>query len=368
MKYIPVANPDIGKKEAIAAYKVIKKGWISMGKEVFKMESEIAKILNNKFVLLFNNGTSCLHAALLSLGIQKGDEVIVPSLSYISSANAILYVGATPVFCDSDPNTFNTTASMIEKKITRKTKAIMTVDLKGMPIDYDEIKKKLRKYNLPLISDSAESFGSIYKNSMVSRQFDIHTFSFFANKNITMGEGGLVACKSKKIYEKIKIIRNQGQIERYKHIMLGNNFRPTDYAAAIGRVQLKKLHKVLNKKNLIAQRYNRNFKDIEKIQIPYIPNYVSKHSWYNYCIKVKTPKIKIHLKKFLKKNKIDFRESFPPIHNQPFYKKLKIKKDKLDNCEKAFNCFLDLPIWSNISEKQVSYIIEKIKFFFKNYE
>lgn len=368
MKYIPVANPDIGKKEANAVYKVIEKGWISMGKEVSKMEREVAKIINNKFVLLFNNGTSCLHAALLALDIGKGDEVIVPSLSYISSANAILYVGATPVFCDSDPDTFNTTASMIEKKITRKTKAIMTVDLKGMPIDYDEIKKKLSKYKLPLISDSAESFGSIYKNSMVSRQFDIHTFSFFANKNITMGEGGLVSCKSKKIYEKIKIIRNQGQIKRYKHIILGNNFRPTDYAAAIGRVQLKKLNKVLLKKDLIAQRYNRNFKDIEKIQIPYIPNYVSKHSWYNYCLKVKSPKIKVKLKKFLEKNRIDFRESFPPIHKQPLYKKLKISNSKLENCEKTFDCFIDLPIWSNLNDKQVSYIIDKIKFFFKNYE
>ena len=120
MKVIPVANPDISEKEALAAYNVIKRGWISMGKEVSRMEKELSKILENEFVLLFNNGTSCLHAALLALNIKKGDEVIVPSLSYISSANAILYVGATPVFCDSDPNTFNTTAQMIEKKITVK--------------------------------------------------------------------------------------------------------------------------------------------------------------------------------------------------------------------------------------------------------
>ncbi len=368
MKVIPVANPDISEKEALAAYNVIKRGWISMGKEVSRMEKELSKILENEFVLLFNNGTSCLHAALLALNIKKGDEVIVPSLSYISSANAILYVGATPVFCDSDPNTFNTTAPMIEKKITKKTKAIMTVDLKGMPIDYDEIKKKLNKYKIPFISDSAESFGSVYKNLIVGNQFDIHTFSFFANKNITMGEGGLISCKSKKIFDRIKIIRNQGQTTRYNHVMLGNNFRPTDYAAAIGRVQLKKLNKVLKKKNQIATIYNNSFKNIKKLQIPFIPHYVSKHSWYNYCIKLKNHKLKNELKKFLQKNKIDFRESFPPIHNQPFYKKMHTKRTNLKNCERAFDCFIDLPIWSNLSKNQINYIIKKINYFFKKYD
>jgi perosamine synthetase len=364
MKFIPVANPDVGIQEAEKAYEVIKKGWISMGKEVSHMEKEASKILKNNNTILFNNGTSCLHAALLSLDITKGDEVIVPTLSYISSANAVLYVGAKPVFCDSEIYTFNTNAEMIEKKITKKTKAIITVDLKGMPIDFDNIYKKLKKYNIPLISDSAESFGAMYKNKMVGNQFDIHTFSFFANKNITMGEGGLITCKSKKIFGKLKMIRNQGQKAKYKHTILGNNFRPTDYAAAIGRVQLKKLNKVLLKKDTIAKKYNKAFKDIKELKTPYIPKYVTKHSWYNYCIILKSKKIKRELKKYLIKQKIDFRESFPPIHLQPLYKKVYKKKFKFDNSSYSFDRFLDLPIWSNMSNSQINYIIKKIKIFF----
>tara|TARA_B110000858_G_C17792691_1_gene470768 strand:+ start:986 stop:2083 length:1098 start_codon:yes stop_codon:yes gene_type:complete len=364
MKFIPIANPDVGKLEAKKVYEVIKKGWISMGSEVSKMETEASKILKNKNTILFNNGTSCLHAALLALGIKKGDEVIVPTLSYISSANAILYVGAKPIFCDSDVHTFNTNFELIKKKITKRTKAIMTVDLKGMPIDYDYLKKNLKKYKIPLISDSAESFGAMYKNKMVGNQFDIHTFSFFANKNITMGEGGMITCKSKKIYKILKMIRNQGQISRYKHIILGNNFRPTDYAASIGRVQLKKLNSVLSKKNLIAKKYNDAFKNIKDLKTPIVPSYVSKHSWYNYCILLKNAKMKIKFKKYLKQNKIDFRESFPPIHLQPLYKQIIKKKLKLSKSVHTFSRFIDLPIWSNMSEFQINYIIKKIKNFF----
>jgi perosamine synthetase len=366
MKFIPIANPNIGNDEAIAAFKVIKKGWISMGKEVSLMEKEASKILKNKNVLLFNNGTSCLHAVLLALGIKKDDEVIVPSLSYISSSNAVLYVGGKPVFCDSDVRTFNTNFFHIEKKITKKTRAIITVDLKGMPIDYDSIKKKLKKYNIPLISDSAESFGAIYKKQIVGSQFDFHTFSFFANKNITMGEGGLISCKSKKMYNKLKIIRNQGQTRRYNHVILGNNFRPTDYAAAIGRVQLRKLNSVLRKKNSIAKFYNNNLKNIDQIETPYVPKYVSRHSWYNYCILLKNLKIKKKFKKFLIRNKIDFRESFPPIHDQPMYLNIIKNNTGLKNCKEAFNRFIDLPIWSNLNIKQTKYIVRKIKFFFDN--
>ena len=138
---IPIANPSIDKKEALSAYRVIQNGWISMGSEVSKLEEKIKKYIGVKHAILFNNGTSALHAALSYYGIDKGDEVIVPTLSYISSANVILYCGAKPVFCEIDPITFNVTAENIIKKITKKTKAIITVDLKGMPIDYDDIKK-----------------------------------------------------------------------------------------------------------------------------------------------------------------------------------------------------------------------------------
>ncbi len=366
MKYIPIANPQISTQEAKAVYNIVKKGWISMGKNVRKMEENIEKYLKVKNAILFNNGTSSLHAALLAKNIGPGDEVILPTLSYISSANVVLYCGATPVFCESDPYTFNTDWEKINSKITKKTKAIMTVDLKGMPVDYDKIKKKLKK-KIFLISDSAEAFGSKYKNKFVGSQFPIHSFSFFANKNMTMGEGGLVTCENSELAKKIRIIRNQGQDKRYNHIMLGNNFRPTDYAAAIGIVQLKKIDKVLNEKNKIAKRYNEAFKKSKNLEIPFLPNFVSRHSWYMYCLKLKKGNLRNKFVKYLNKNKIDTRLSFPPIHLQPYYKKkFKYKKNDFPISESTFESFVDIPCWMGMTNKQIEYIIKKINDFFNN--
>lgn len=367
MKFIPIANPQISEQEANSVYKVVKKGWLSMGKTVEELEEKIKKYLNVKNAILFNNGTSSLHAALLAHDIKYGDEVIVPTLSYISSANAVLYCGAKPIFCESDGTTFNTDSEKIIKKITKKTKAIITVDLKGMPVDFDDIKIKLRKFNIPLISDSAESFGAEYKNKKVGHQFDIHSFSFFANKNITMGEGGLITCANNKIAEKLRIIRNQGQNKRYNHIILGNNFRPTDYAASIGIVQLKKIDKVIREKNKIAKIYDDLLSGNKSIITPYVPKYVTKHSWYMYCIKLKNSFLRDKFVMYLNKNKIDTRLSFPPIHLQPLYKKKFLyKKNTYPLSEKIFNSFVDIPCWFGMNLKQIRYIVNKINYFFLN--
>lgn len=367
MKFIPIANPQISKEEATAAYNTISKGWISMGNEVKKLEKEIENYLDVKNAILFNNGTSSLHACLIVSDIKHGDEVIVPTLSYISSANVVLYNGATPIFCECDPLTFNTNIDEIKKKITKKTKAIITVDMKGMPINYDEIKSNINTNKIQLISDSAESFGAEYKNHKVGNQFPLHSFSFFANKNITMGEGGLVTTNDNKLAKKLKIVRNQGQNKRYNHIMLGNNYRPTDYAASIGLVQLKKANKVLCEKNKIAKKYNNSFKKITNLKIPHVPKYVTKHSWYNYCISLNTFKQKKKLLKYLKKNKIDTRESFPPIHLQPYYKKkFNYQKKDYPISENTFNKFIDIPCWMGMKNSQINYVIKKIENFFKN--
>ena len=366
MNFIPIANPQISEKEAKSVYKVVKNGWISMGKNVENLERRIEEYLGVKHAILFNNGTSSLHASLLAYDIKYGDEVIVPTLSYISTANAVLYCGAKPIFCDSDDTTFNTDAEKIIKKITKKTKAIITVDLKGMPLDFDDINEKLKKYNIPIISDSAESFGADYKFKKVGSQFNIHSFSFFANKNITMGEGGLITCKNNALAKKIRIIRNQGQDRRYNHILLGNNFRPTDYAAAIGIEQLKKTDRVINGKNRIAKFYNK-FLDKKNFDVPFVPSYVTKHSWYMYCIKLKKPSLRNRFLKYLKKNKIDTRLSFPPIHLQPLYKKkYSYKKNSFPLSQRAYESFVDIPCWFGMKEYQVKYIIKKINNFFNS--
>ena len=365
MKIIPVANPNIGINEAKAAYKVIKSGWVSMGKKVEEFEKKIAKFTNTKYAIAMNNGTSALDALLSAFNIYK-DEVLVPSLTYVSTANVVMYKNAKIRLCDSDNKTFNTNKDFLEKSITNKTKLIIVTDMKGMPVDYDLIKKISSKRRIPIIADSAESLGASYKNKLIGSQLIAHSFSFFANKNITTAEGGMVVTNNKKLYEKLKIIRNQGQIGRYNHVLLGNNFRMTDIMASIGIEQVKKIKKITTEKNKIANFYNKELSKIYQIQIPYIPKYVTQHSWYNYSIKV-DEKFRNKLVKYLKKNGIETRLSFPPIHIQPYYvKKFKYKKNLCPNAYKAYLKFIDLPIWFGLKKSSQIKIINVIKSFFRN--
>ena len=362
---VPSYIPLINKKEANSVFKVVKSGWISQGSKVKEFEKKIQQFLNCKNVIAVNNGTSALHAVLLSLNLKKNDEVIVPTLSYISAVNAILYVGAKPILCDSDPETYLTNINYIKKKITKKTKAIITVDLKGLPVNYDEIAKYLKKKNIYFISDSAEAFGAKYKSKRVgSTNADFHTFSFFANKAVTTGEGGAVVCRTKNFYEKIKKIRNQGQIRRFEHEYLGNNFRMTDIQAAIGLEQLKKINFIFKNKIKIANNYKKAFDKFNFVKNPVIPNYATQHSWYLYSISV-SEKYRDQLVKFLFKKGIETRLSFKPVHYQIFHKKI-FNKQKYKNAEKAFKTFIDIPIYPLLNNKNQNYVINNIKKFFKN--
>lgn len=361
MEIVPIANTYIGKEEARAVYDVVKRGWISMGKKVQEFERMAEEYLGVKHVVAFNNGTSSLHAGLLALGVSEGDEVIVPTLSYISSANVVLYCGAKPRFCESDPETFNAGAKEIKKKITPKTKAIITVDLKGMPVDFDAILDVAHKHNIQVLSDSAESFGSVYKGRMVGGQCKAHSFSFFANKNITMGEGGLISTDDAKIADICRTIRNQGQSERYRHVIIGNNYRPTDIAAAFGIEQMKRIEWILKEKNKIAAYYNKVFSENPLIRIPYLPAYIGRHSWYMYCLRLdKTIDRDLAVKK-LKAGGIDTRLSFPPIHLQPVYReKFGYKEGDFPISEEIFNTFIDIPCWPGMGKKLMDRVVKGV--------
>ena len=228
--------------------------------------------------------------------------------------------------------------------------------MKGMPIDYDFFVKLSKKTKINIIADSAESFGAKYKKKFVGSQLLAHTFSFFANKNITTGEGGMVVTNNKILKNKLKIIRNQGQNKRYNHIVLGNNYRMTDINASIGIEQLKKLKKTIIEKERVSKKYNKIFMNVKEVKTPYIPSYVSQHSWYNYTIKVPS-NIRDSLVKFLYKKNVETRLSFPPVHIQPYYKKkYKYKNNSFKKSFKTYSEFIDLPIWANLSQKQILYI------------
>lgn len=362
-KFIPVANPFIDSRERNAVNFVVRKKWITMGKKVKEFENSLAKFLNVKYVVAMNNGTSTLDSLVKYFGVKNSShEVIIPDLTYISTANVVTYNNGKIVLCDSNTDNFNINLKDLKKKITTKTKLIIVTDMKGMPVDYDELLKIANKKKIPVIADSAEALGSIYKNRKVGSQVIAHSFSFFANKNITTGEGGAISTNDKKLYKFLLQMRNQGQSKRYHHVIVGNNYRMTDIAAAIGIEQLKKLKIIINNKNKIASFYDKNFNDRNEIALPLIPKYVSQHSWYNYSIIV-DPKIRNKLIKFLEKNKIETRVSFPTISSQPIYKNLLYNR-KQSNSLRLTKSLIDLPIWPMLSIKDQKIVLKIISIFF----
>ncbi|MFH1511073.1 MAG: DegT/DnrJ/EryC1/StrS family aminotransferase [Candidatus Woesearchaeota archaeon] len=357
---IPVANVTVGEEEAKAAYDVVKSGWLSQGRKVDEFEGAFSRVTGARNSIAVNNGTSALHTCLAALGIKSGDEVILPSLTFISTANAVLYQNAKPVLVECDPKTYNTTAEIIESAITKKTKAIIPVDMNGMPCDYDPIIEIGAKHNIPIIWDSAESLGANYKGKKVGSIAGIHIFSFFPNKNVTTGEGGMITTNDDKLATQLRVLRSQGQDYRYHHIEIGFNYRMTELQAAMGIEQLKKLSKTLAEKQRQAEYYNQAFSATTNILPPHVPEYVTQHAWYMYAIKVKGDREKIVQQ--LKEKGIDTRLSFPPIHTQPIYQKIYCyTNDSLPISYKSWSQLIDIPIWPGLSQEQQEYIVETLK-------
>jgi len=381
---IPMYKSTFTKQEAKAVYETVSKGIIGTREKVKEFEKRFSSYIHAKNSIAVNNGTSALHAALLAVGVKDGDEVIVPSYTFISTANVVLYERARPVLVDCDARTFNVTAEIVEKAITKKTKAIVAVDMAGMPVDYKALNEVAQKHSIPLIADSAESVGAKYKEKIVGNQADIHCFSFFLTKNVSIGEGGMLSTQNKEYAEKIDILRTHGQTKRYEHKIIGYNYRMTDINAAIGIIQLGKVEKMLKEKVKVADRYSKELSKVNGIDVPYIPEYVTRHGWYLYGINVeggsllgnaegsfdpvktgwrKEPKgDREKLQKALAAKGIESEEGFKPVHMQQIYKKLYGLKDgDLPNTYKAFTKVLNLPIRQGLRESEIDYIVKSVK-------
>jgi len=359
---IPVASPFIGQEEAEAVYEVVKSGWISMGKRVQEFEERFSKYVNSKYAIAVNNGTSALHLALIAMGIKEEDEVLVPDITFISTANAVLYERAKPVIVECDPKTYNISLEDAEKRVTDKTKAIIPVDMNGMPADYDEILIFADKHGLKVIADSAESLSSVYKGRKTGAIAPIHIFSFFPNKNITTGEGGMITTNDDVLADKIRKLRNQGQDYRYHHVMLGYNYRMNDVLATIGIEQLKKIDNIIIEKEKIAKRYTNEFENDVLIVPPYLPDYVDQHSWYMYAISVDENIDRDLVVSKLKGRGIDTRLSFPPIHLQPYYQeKYGYNDSSYPISFKAWQRLINIPIWVGLSNENQDYVINSLR-------
>ena len=369
-KFIPVYQPYIQEEESKFLQDCLNTGWISSkGKYIDLFEKSFAKYLNAKYALTTSNGTVALHLALATIGIKEGDEVLVPNLTFAASVNSIIYTGATPVLIDCDPDTFNIDTNLIENKITSKTKAIMVVHLYGLPVNMNLIKSIADKHNLIIIEDSAESFGSEFKGKKVGTFGRLSTFSFYGNKTITTGEGGMVIFKNKKDYEKAKILRDHGMNpnKTYWHEFLGFNYRMTNLQASVGYAQLKKSNLIIEKKINLAQNYIHRLKKIDGIKFQKETDF-NKNTYWLVTIIVEENKFgasRDSLRSFLNKNNIDSRPVFFPINLMPPYKKYNI--GSFPNSLFVSKNGLSLPSYPSLSIDEIKRICDLIIAYHNNF-
>ena len=301
MKYkFPVYQPNLNGKEKKYVNECLDSTWISSkGKFINQFEIKFSEFTGIKYSVAVSNGTVALHIALLALGIGKEDEVIVPTFTYISSVNAINYTGAKPIFVDSDPLTWQIDTKAIEQKISNKTKAIMAVHIYGHPCEMDEIMRISYKYKLKVVEDCAEAIGTLYKGKHVGSFGDISTFSFFGNKTITTGEGGMVCTNSKELSDLVNKLKGQGLAKNreYYHDIIGYNYRMTNICAAIGCAQLERVGDILINKKRIVQKY---IDDIKNIPLEYHQAYGNiNHSYWMFNVLVNSDSDRKKLRKHL---------------------------------------------------------------------
>ena len=366
---IPLAKPDITDLERKAVIEVLKTPILSLGPKLREFEKRIADFSGVKYAVATNSGTSALHLIIRSLGIGEDDEVITTPFSFISSSNCILYERAKPVFVDIDSKTLNIDTSKIEKKITKKTKAILAVDVFGLPADWGKLKKIVKKHKLFLIEDSAEALGSEYKGKKCGSFGEAAILSFYPNKQITTaGEGGLILTGNKEIADFCCSVRNQGRkaegSEWLEHIRLGYNYRMPEVCAAMGIAQLKRINEILKKRKKVAEIYNKKLINFPEIEIPYVIPGV-KISWFVYVIRLKKKYSQKNRDKIIKemaKKGIQCSNYFYPIHLQPFYKKtFGFKKGDFPVCEQISQRTIALPFYNNLKEKEIDFVVTALK-------
>ncbi|MDO8637949.1 MAG: DegT/DnrJ/EryC1/StrS family aminotransferase, partial [Candidatus Daviesbacteria bacterium] len=352
--FIPIAEPTLGKEEEELVLDALRSGWISStGKYIQTFEEEFAKFCDVKYAVAVSNGTTALHLAIKSLDIGPGDEVIIPSLTFVATANAVSYAGAKPILIDVDLETWNIDPHQITSKINERTKAIIPVHLYGHPANMGLIKQIAKKNNLYIIEDAAEAHGAMYKKKMVGSIGTLGCFSFYGNKVITTGEGGMITTNNYLLSQKIRILRDHGasRTRKYYHPQIGYNYRMTNLQAAIGVAQLRKIQKILKRRHEIGILY-------QKLLSPLIPmitlqpkaQWAKNIFWMNsILINKNSSKNRDYLIKKLRENNIDSRPFFYPVHLLPMYR----ITEKLPITELLSKQGISLPSSANLSDETV---------------
>ncbi|MFA5878807.1 MAG: DegT/DnrJ/EryC1/StrS family aminotransferase [Candidatus Margulisiibacteriota bacterium] len=359
---IPISEPSITQKEIDYVNEAMKSGWVSsLGSYIDNFEKKFAEFCNTKYAVSVSNGTAALHLALLALNISENDEVIIPNLTFIATANAVSYVKAKIKLVDIEETTLCIDPEKIEKAITKNTKAIIPVHLYGHPSNMPKIMEIAKKYNLAVIEDAAEAHGAKINKKMVGSFGDLGIFSFYGNKIMTTGEGGIITTNNETLYNKIKFLKDHGMSKdkRYFHTQIAYNYRMTNLQAALGLAQLERIKELLARKKKIYELYSDNLKDIPKIRLNFTANWAINVYWM-VCLEYEnwneTSRDQFIFK--LKNNGIDSRPYFYPINYMPMYKDIPADTPIAN---KIFQKGINLPSSFNLTDKEIIFICKTIR-------
>jgi len=370
---IPVARPWMEEQEAAAARRAILSGWVTQGPKVAEFEKAVASYVGAKHGVATTSCTTGLHLALASIGVGRGDEVIVPSFTFIASANAVLYTGADVVFCEVDPRTFNVDPSDIEKRITKRTKAIMPIDQIGLACDIDAVNDIAKRHGIDVVEDAAPAIGESYKGRRVGANAHQTVFSFHPRKVITTGEGGMVTTDDDALAERARKLRAHGMsvsdlerhssdrviIEEYNE--LGFNYRMTDIQASIGLVQLGRLDALLRIRRTRATRYNEELSELRGIEVPFVPPY-AEHTYQSYCLRL-TKECRLDREELmtnLLRRGIATRRGVMASHLEKTYTS-RYGKVSLPVTEEATRTTMLIPLYAAMTDEEQTYVIDALR-------
>lgn len=381
MQTIPYGHQWIDENDIEEVVKVLRSDWITQGPKIGEFEEALCEYTGARYAVVVSNGTAALHISCLAAGIKTGDEVITSPITFVASANCVLYCGGKPIFADVQEDTANIYPDEIAKRVTLKTKAIIPVHFAGHPCDLEEISNIAKEHNLIVIEDAAQALGARYKSSKIGscKYSDMTIFSFHPVKSITTGEGGAILTNRKDLYKKMLMLRNHGITREkedfvnsqslilssgdwyYEAQELGFNYRLTDFQAALGLSQLKKIDRFVEVRRQLAEIYNCELSQLQEIIPPKERPYV-KSSFHIYYIRLKKCQKRKALFKKLRESGIGVQVHYIPIHFQPFYrKKFGYKVGDFPKSEEYFMSTITLPLYPQLTEREISYVIERLK-------
>lgn len=363
--FIPVYRPALGREEWHNVKECLVSSWISSkGHFIDDFETRFARQVGKKHAIAMSNGTTALHAGLLAIGLRSGDEVIVPTFSYIAPVNAIRYTGARPIFVDSDPQTWQMDPQQVAAAVGKKTKAILAVHLYGHVCNLDALLSISRRAKIHLVEDCAEALGSTYRGRPVGFHASVSTYSFFGNKTITTGEGGMVATDQDKRADLLRSLKGQGlaQGREYWHDRIGFNYRMTNICAAIGTAQLGKLKSFLAEKRRLNSFYERALQGLP-VRFQGAEPY-GKSSYWMISLLCRNPAERDGLRGWLRQKGIETRPLFQPVHQMPMYR-FGLSRKIFPVAERLASTGMNLPSHPSLTQRERAYVVSSIHAFFK---